>query len=168
MDNGAVRRVSSPTFVGRAEQVATFDRTLAGAAQGEPSALLVAGESGVGKTRLITECAERADAAGARVLTGDCVELGEGELPYAPIVGALRDLQRELGPGDLADLLEHRILVARERPQRRHQRGVGQLALAQLHAFAAQRPGAAVLRARRELGDEPRLAHARLPRDEGD
>ncbi len=104
MDNGAVRRVSSPTFVGRAEQLASFDRTLAGAAQGEPSALLVAGESGVGKTRLITECAERADAAGARVLTGDCVELGEGELPYAPIVGALRDLQRELGTEELVEL----------------------------------------------------------------
>ena len=104
MDNGAVRRVSSPTFVGRAEQLASFDRTLAGAAQGEPSALLVAGESGVGKTRLITECAERAAAAGARVLTGDCVELGEGELPYAPIVGALRDLQRELGTEELVEL----------------------------------------------------------------
>ena len=74
----------------------------------------------------------------------------------------------KLGPGDLADLLQHRVLVARERPQRGHQRRVGQLALPQLHAFAAERPGAAVLRAGRELGDEPGLAHARLPRDEGD
>jgi DNA-binding NarL/FixJ family response regulator len=104
MDNGAVRRVSSPTFVGRAEQLASFDQALARASQGDPVVVLVAGESGVGKTRLISECGERAVAAGARVLTGDCVELGEGELPYAPIVGALRDLQRDLGTEQLVEL----------------------------------------------------------------
>jgi DNA-binding NarL/FixJ family response regulator len=104
VDNGAVRRVSSPTFVGRAEQLASFDQALAGAAQEEPAALLVAGDSGVGKSRLVAEYAERARAAGARVLTGDCVELGEGELPYAPIVGVLRDLQREVGTDALAEL----------------------------------------------------------------
>src|SRR3954447_23018824 len=111
VDNGRVRRVSSPTFVGRAEQLASFDRSLAGAAEGEPTVLLVAGESGVGKTRLVTEVAERARAAGARVAVGDCVELGEGELPYAPVVGALRDLGPDAlelaGPGrvELARLL---------------------------------------------------------------
>ena len=104
MDNGAVRRVSSPTFVGRAEQLASFDHALARAAQGEPGALLVAGDSGVGKSRLVDECAERARAAGARVLTGDCVELGEGELPYAPIVAALRELRRELGADAFGEL----------------------------------------------------------------
>src|SRR5918992_4352029 len=104
MDNGRVRRVSSPTFVGRATQLATFDQALARAAQGDPAALLVAGESGVGKSRLVAEYGERARAAGARVLTGDCVELGEGELPYAPIVGALRDLQREVGTEALGEL----------------------------------------------------------------
>ena len=66
-----MRRVSSPTFVGRAEQLASFDRALANAADGEPAALLIAGESGVGKTRLVTEFAERARAAGARAVTGD-------------------------------------------------------------------------------------------------
>src|SRR5215208_5734003 len=104
LDNGAVRRVSSPTFVGRAEQLATFDQGLARAAAAEPAALLVAGESGVGKSRLVAEFGERAAAAGARVLTGDCVELGEGELPYAPLVGILRDLQRDIGADALAEL----------------------------------------------------------------
>jgi DNA-binding CsgD family transcriptional regulator/tetratricopeptide (TPR) repeat protein len=104
MDNGAVRRVSSPTFVGRAEQLARFDQAVERAASGEPGALLVAGDSGVGKSRLVDECAERARAAGARVLTGDCVELGEGELPYAPIVAALRDLRRELGADAFGEL----------------------------------------------------------------
>ena len=104
VDNGRVRRVSSPTFVGRAEQLATFDQALARAAEGDPGTLLVAGESGVGKSRLVAEYDERARAAGALVLTGDCVELGEGELPYAPIVGALRDLQRELGAEAVIEL----------------------------------------------------------------
>jgi DNA-binding CsgD family transcriptional regulator/tetratricopeptide (TPR) repeat protein len=104
VDNGAVRRVTSPTFVGRAEQLAVFDEALDGGAQGDPAVLLVAGESGVGKSRLVSEYGERAQATGARVLTGDCVELGEGELPYAPIVGVLRDLQREIGTDALAEL----------------------------------------------------------------
>jgi tetratricopeptide (TPR) repeat protein len=59
---------------------------------------LVSGESGVGKTRLVAELAARARAQGARVLTGDCVDLGDGELAYAPIVSALRGLDAdELG-----------------------------------------------------------------------
>src|SRR5262249_8067862 len=33
-------------------------------------------------------------SAGAGVLSGDCVALGEGELPYAPLVAALRALAR--------------------------------------------------------------------------
>ena len=99
-----MRRVSSPTFVGRAEQLAAFDHALARAAAEEPRALLVAGESGVGKSRLVAEYGERARAAGARVLTGDCVELGDGELPYAPIVGALRELQRESGTDAVIEL----------------------------------------------------------------
>ena len=99
-----MRRVSSPTFVGRAEQLAAFDESLAGAAAGKPSLLLVSGESGVGKSRLVAEFASRTRAAGARVLCGDCIELGDGELPYAPIVAALRDLSREIGPDKLAEL----------------------------------------------------------------
>jgi DNA-binding NarL/FixJ family response regulator len=118
VDNGRVRRVSSPTFVGRAEQLAAFDHALARAAAEEPGALLVAGESGVGKSRLVAEFAERARAAGARVLTGDCVELGEGELPYAPIVGALRELQRELGTDAVIELAgQGRAELARLLPE---------------------------------------------------
>ena len=96
-----MRRVSSPTFVGRAEQLAAFDESLAGAAAGKPSLLLLSGESGVGKSRLVAEFASRTRAAGARVLCGDCIELGDGELPYAPIVAALRDLSREIAPDKL-------------------------------------------------------------------
>jgi DNA-binding CsgD family transcriptional regulator len=88
-------RVTSDRLVGRAGELAELEQALAEAAEGRPSLALVAGDSGVGKTRLVRELAARARDAGGQVLCGDCVELGEGELPYAPLVSALRPLARE-------------------------------------------------------------------------
>jgi ATP/maltotriose-dependent transcriptional regulator MalT len=91
-------RVTSATFVGRAPQLAALEAALADATSSSPSVALVAGESGLGKTRLVAELQRRARERGARVLAGDCVELGEGELPYAPLVAALRPLVRAGDP----------------------------------------------------------------------
>jgi DNA-binding CsgD family transcriptional regulator len=79
-------------------ELAELEAAFADAAAGRASIAFVAGESGVGKTRLVDELAARAKASGARVLSGDCVELGEGELPYAPIVTVLRALARARDP----------------------------------------------------------------------
>ncbi|HEY7622399.1 MAG TPA: AAA family ATPase [Solirubrobacteraceae bacterium] len=108
-------RVCSTTFVGRSAELTEVEAALADAADGHPWLVFVAGDSGVGKTRLLSELTRRAQASGARVLSGDCVELGEGELPYAPLVGALRSLARDRDPvldelpvsirGELATLL---------------------------------------------------------------
>ncbi len=88
-------RVSSTRIVGRSAELAELEAALQDAAEGRPSLAFVAGESGVGKTRLIAELERRsAERHGARVIGGDCVELGEGELPYAPLVAALRPLVR--------------------------------------------------------------------------
>jgi DNA-binding CsgD family transcriptional regulator len=46
----------------------------------------------------VTELQARAGEGGTRVLRGDCVELGEGELAYAPLVTALRPLARDRDP----------------------------------------------------------------------
>ncbi|MDQ6822573.1 MAG: AAA family ATPase [Actinomycetota bacterium] len=89
--------VSSPRFIGRREELGVLEAALARAERGEGSAVLVSGESGRGKSRLIGEFAARARATGATVLVGECLELAEGELPYAPIVGALRSLHHERG-----------------------------------------------------------------------
>ena len=104
-------RVSSARFVGRVDQLAELCSALEDAAASHPSLAFVAGESGSGKTRLIGELASRAREAGALVLSGDCVELGEGELPYAPLIAALRPLVRAhhaalaaLDASQLADL----------------------------------------------------------------
>src|SRR5215211_3612098 len=96
---GMATRVTSTRFVGRADELAELSACLDRAAAGTPSLALVAGDSGVGKSRLADALADRAREAGFRVLSGDCVELGEGELPYAPLVAALRNVARE---GDAA------------------------------------------------------------------
>jgi DNA-binding CsgD family transcriptional regulator/tetratricopeptide (TPR) repeat protein len=86
--------------VGREGELAELEAVLADASAGRPTIAFLAGESGIGKTRLLSEFERRASAGDppVRVMGGDCVELGEGELPYAPIVGALRPLARQHDP----------------------------------------------------------------------
>src|SRR4051794_7558180 len=91
-------RVTSSTFVGRAAELEELRAALGEAVAGRPALAFVGGESGVGKTRLLSELERTAKAAGVKVIGGDCVELGEGELPYAPLVSALRPLARANDP----------------------------------------------------------------------
>src|SRR5919106_920639 len=91
-------RMTSARFVGRTGQLAELEAALHDAAEGRSSLVLVAGESGVGKSRLLDELTGGARERGALVLVGDCVELGEGELPYAPLIGALRPRLRDGHP----------------------------------------------------------------------
>ena len=91
-------RMTSARFVGRAAELAELQAALEEAAESRPSLALVGGESGVGKSRLADELIRHARESGARVLSGDCVELGEDELPYAPLLTALRPLVRDGDP----------------------------------------------------------------------
>jgi len=97
-------RVTSASFVGRQEELGRLHRALQSAAAGEPTTVLIAGEAGVGKTRLVEEFAVQVDDQ-ARVLLGRCLQLSGGGLPYGPIVDALRGLTRGLEPAELNDLL---------------------------------------------------------------
>ncbi|HEU4490308.1 MAG TPA: AAA family ATPase [Jiangellales bacterium] len=96
-------RVASPRLVGRVAELAAIEEALAESAAGRQTTVLVAGEAGVGKSRLVEEFAERAVAGGSRVLVGRCVELGEDGLPFAPFVAALRSLLAESGAEALAE-----------------------------------------------------------------
>ncbi|MEU2053698.1 helix-turn-helix transcriptional regulator [Streptomyces bungoensis] len=90
-------RSVSPVFVGRAEELDTLNEALArAAAGGEPQALLLGGEAGVGKTRLVEEFTTAACRAGAVVAVGGCVEIGGDGLPFAPFSTALRTLREAL------------------------------------------------------------------------
>ena len=97
---------SSEVIVGREADLAALRDALKRTRSAEPSAVLVGGEAGVGKTRLVEEFCRVATAEGARVLTGQCLELGEEGLPFAPFAAALRRLVHTDGPAVL-DGREH-------------------------------------------------------------
>jgi ATP/maltotriose-dependent transcriptional regulator MalT len=86
----AVAPTDGAALIGRSEDLAALDAALEQARGGDPVAVLIAGDAGMGKTRLVQEFCERAYADGARVLTGACVDLGESALPYAGLADALR------------------------------------------------------------------------------
>jgi DNA-binding CsgD family transcriptional regulator len=94
----------SPTFVGRVEELELLEAARVRAADGEPAVVLVGGEAGVGKTRLVAELTARCANDGTRVLIGGCVPVGGDGLPYAPIVEALRPLPDELGVDTVREL----------------------------------------------------------------
>jgi DNA-binding CsgD family transcriptional regulator/tetratricopeptide (TPR) repeat protein len=97
-------RVTSASFVGRQEELGRLHRALRSAVAGEPTTVLIAGEAGVGKTRLVEEFADQVSQKAA-VLFGRCLQLSGGGLPYGPIVDALRELARSLDHAELDEFL---------------------------------------------------------------
>jgi DNA-binding NarL/FixJ family response regulator len=98
-----------PVFVGRVDELASLDAAFERVRDGRPSAVLIGGEAGVGKSRLVSEFTARARAAGAaRVLCGYCLELSAEGLPFAPFTGMLRELVHDLGADGVAALLPGR------------------------------------------------------------
>ncbi|PGH42792.1 LuxR family transcriptional regulator [Micromonospora sp. WMMA1996] len=98
MLDGVTVRAASTVLVGRQPELAVLREALARARGGDPTTVLVGGEAGVGKTRLIEEFGAHVAAAGARLLVGHCLELGEAGLPFAPFAATLRDVLRHDGP----------------------------------------------------------------------
>jgi DNA-binding CsgD family transcriptional regulator len=101
--------ITSPTFIGRTEELQRLSAALDRAAQGRPQVALLAGDAGVGKTRLLAELIARAQGRGVRVLAGGCVELGDIGLPYLPVLDALREFAA--GPEE-AELLAEVAMTA--------------------------------------------------------
>ena len=95
------RTLVSPVFVGRDAELAALTAALDAAVAGEPAVVLLSGEAGVGKTRLVDEAAQRAREAGARVLAGSCIEMGGEGLPFGPLAHAFRSLMRTTSPEQL-------------------------------------------------------------------
>lgn len=90
------RRLSSPVFVGRSNELSTLLSTAEAAVSGQASLALVGGEAGVGKSRLVAEAAGQLRDDGWLVLEGGSVALGDDSLPFGPIVEALRALVRDV------------------------------------------------------------------------
>jgi predicted ATPase len=95
----------SPIMVGRHAESKALSDALARVMAGAPTTLLVGGEAGVGKSRLVHVVVEQARAAGARVLLGGCVELDGGGIPFAPLIDMFRTLAGDLQTDELDMLL---------------------------------------------------------------
>src|SRR5262245_23746880 len=94
-------QVTTGRFVGRTQQLARLRELLVRATDGEALLVLLGGEAGVGKTRLVEQLAATATQQDVRVLRGGCVPLGEEGLPFAPVTEALRGLADQLDPAEL-------------------------------------------------------------------
>ncbi|MGW3995330.1 ATP-binding protein [Amycolatopsis sp. NPDC004772] len=83
------RRTAAPGLVGRAAELARLGELWRTAAAGRAGFVLVRGDAGVGKTRLVTELAGLARAEGAIVAAGRCFA-APGRLALAPVADWLR------------------------------------------------------------------------------
>jgi class 3 adenylate cyclase/tetratricopeptide (TPR) repeat protein len=91
-------QLQSAPWAGREPELASITRSLEGASRGEGSILLVSGEAGIGKTRLIEEAQGRTEALGLKWLRARGLP-GDTSPPYAYWAEAAREYLRELPPG---------------------------------------------------------------------
>jgi DNA-binding CsgD family transcriptional regulator/tetratricopeptide (TPR) repeat protein len=113
----------SPVFIGRDAELKRLSAALGAADRGEPQAVLIGGEAGVGKTRLTEEFLAAARGTGAVAAVGACVEIGADGLPFAPVSTALRALYGELGPELPAAVAGQEAELARLLPELGEGRG---------------------------------------------
>jgi class 3 adenylate cyclase len=99
-----LERILCPTLVGRDDQLFVLEDALLAAHRGESHFIVLGGEAGMGKTRLASELAKRAQRLEWEVLWGACSE-AELQLPYLPIVEALGNYLSLQDPERLAGLL---------------------------------------------------------------
>jgi len=100
-DSGAGRGL-----IGRVAERAAVAELVAAAERGRGALLLISGEPGIGKTRLLQEAVERAREAGLRTLASRCSE-AEGAPPYWPWTQMLRSVLEAPSPA-VSDALRSR------------------------------------------------------------
>ncbi|MFE5335882.1 AAA family ATPase [Isoptericola sp. NPDC056573] len=164
-------------LVGRAAELTSLREAFTNARDGSGGVVVVGGEAGIGKTRLVTEfLAEVGTEIGAGdaaplVLHGQCADSGSGPLPYAALTGVLSDVVDTIGPeatlaaaGPAADALG---LLAPRLVDVRRDVDTGRLpeVLADLMtALAGERPVVLVLEDLHWSDDVTRTVLARLAR----
>lgn len=84
-------------FIGRAAELRLLAERLAEAREGTSRTLLVGGDAGIGKSRLLSTFARSAREAGAHVLAGACEEHFGDPMPYGPLLEILETFGREDG-----------------------------------------------------------------------
>ncbi len=110
MTQSIEKSVVCPILIGRKSQMATLHDSLSQAANGRGQLILISGEAGVGKSRLVKETIAIAVQEGFTSLTGHCYET-ERAFPYAPLVDALSDF---LAPHTLEKYPEDFYIAAQQ------------------------------------------------------
>ncbi|RZU01467.1 regulatory LuxR family protein [Kribbella rubisoli] len=90
-------------FAGRVAEQQFLGEVLRDAVAGHPRAVVVHGEAGIGKTRLIREICGSSEL---QVLWGSCVRFGGASVPFAPIIGLLQDWLARADAGERAEVLD--------------------------------------------------------------
>jgi DNA-binding NarL/FixJ family response regulator len=85
-----VPRIATPGLIGRVHELTVLDTAWKDALSGTAGMLLVEGDAGVGKSRLVREFVQSVGSSGI-VLTGACLPL-RNAVPYAPVLGVLTGL----------------------------------------------------------------------------
>ncbi|MDH6579913.1 LuxR family transcriptional regulator [Kitasatospora sp. MAP5-34] len=112
-------RTTSPVTVGRDAELALFYSTLTDLRTGAGRAVFLSGDAGIGKSRLVGDCADHAGDLGLPVLRGRGSSTGAGT-PFRPLVEALSSRFRIGGPPGNAELIPYRPVLARVVPEWRH------------------------------------------------
>lgn len=107
---------SAIPLVGRRAELGALVDALAAARSGQARCVLVSGDAGVGKSRLIAELTGHAERDGHTVLSGRCLELAEGGLPYLPFADVVAELARSSDPA-LTEAVSTRPPLGRLLPQ---------------------------------------------------
>jgi DNA-binding CsgD family transcriptional regulator len=89
MATSSVQMMRSPILIGRAQPLATLEQLLTTARAGHGQVALISGEAGIGKTRLVRELADLAQAQGWALLDAHCFPQ-DRLCPYAPVLDLFR------------------------------------------------------------------------------
>ena len=104
-------------LVGRVDELRTLC-DLVGLGPTAGGAVVLGGDAGAGKSRLVAELSERARSQGWRVLVGHCLDFGDSSPPYLPFSEALGRLATD-SPADAESLLAASPAIARLLPAQR-------------------------------------------------
>ena len=121
---GCMAPVTTAPLVGRDAELEDLTLRLGIVASGDGRSarpggiLLLAGDAGVGKTRLLTALRDRALDLGWQVVAGHCLDFGDSALPYLPFSEILGRLQVS-SPELLASVASHHPALHRLAPGRR-------------------------------------------------
>jgi DNA-binding NarL/FixJ family response regulator/tetratricopeptide (TPR) repeat protein len=92
-------------MVGRDGELAHLEGALTDAAERHGRTVVIGGEAGIGKTRLVDALADAARDRQYIVLTGACLPTGSGSVPYGPFLEWLRPLVKSVEPGRISAVL---------------------------------------------------------------